>query len=79
MTPPCAGINVTQPPLFQDEYLLGVSLVFHTKGKDKDHDTALDIRVCNEEGVLIAEKTGITGHWTDKTSYLVSLDLKKTH
>ncbi len=77
MTAPCTGINVAQP-FFREEHLLGVSLVFHTKGKDKDHDTALGIRVCNEDGILVAEKTGITGHWIEKTSYLVSLDLKNS-
>ncbi len=74
MTAPCTGINVAQP-FFREEHLLGVSLVFHTKGKDKDHDTALGIRVCNEDGILVAEKTGITGHWIEKTSYLIRIRL----
>lgn len=77
MTALCTGINVTQP-FFRDEHLLGVSLLFHTKGTDKDHDTALDIRVCGEDGILVAERKGISGHWIDKSSYLVSLDLKSS-
>jgi hypothetical protein len=77
MTTPCTGINVTQL-FFQDERLIGVSLIFDTKGKDKDHDTALAIRVCNAEGIVVAERTGITGHWIEKSRYLVSLDLKNS-
>ena len=72
-----SGINVSPRPFGDnDEYVIGVSLRFHTKDNDKDYDTSLDIRLCNKDGVLFAERTGISGHWAEKTSYLVALDLK---
>ena len=72
------GINVSRIPWNDDDYVIGVSMRFHTKAKDKDHDTSLDIRICNEEGILFAEKSGIAGHWAEKTSYLVAFDLKNS-
>jgi len=38
----------------------------------------LDISVLDQEGILVASKKGIGGHWIGKTSYLVSLDIKTT-
>ena len=78
MNPIFSGINVTQPPFFKDPFLVAVSVIIRTLRKDKDHDTLLDISVLDHEGILVAEKRAIGGHWIEKTSYLISLDIKNT-
>jgi hypothetical protein len=59
-----------------EPYVISVSAQFDTTTNDKDHDTLLDVSVFNNTGILIAQKTGIGGHWNDHTSAVVSLDLK---
>jgi hypothetical protein len=53
-----------------------VTATFDTTTNDKDHDTLLDVSVYNNRNVLIAQKTGIGGHWNDHSSNTVTLDLK---
>ena len=55
--------------------LTTVSVQFDTTTNDKDHDTRLDVRVFNNRGTLIAQKTGITGKYEDHSSNSVVLDL----
>jgi hypothetical protein len=52
-----------------------VTAQFDTTTNDKDHDTYLDVQVFNNRGTLIAQKTGIGGHWNDHSSNTVALDL----
>src|SRR5262249_22578285 len=49
---------------------------FDTTTNDKDHDTYLDVSVYNNRGMLIAQLTGIGGHWNDHSTNVVNLDLK---
>ena len=53
-----------------------VTATFDTTTNDKDHDTYLDVSVYNNRNVLIAQKTGIGGHWNDHSTNTVTLDLK---
>ena len=71
--PTYTGVNVADDG---DPHVQSVSATFDTTTNDKDHDTYLDVAVYNNGGVLIADKTGIGGHWNDHTTNVVSLDLK---
>src|SRR5690242_10690703 len=66
------------PPRSGEPYIIGVSATFDTTTNDKDHDTNLDVSVTNNAGVLIAQKTGISGHWNDHSTHVVALDLQNT-
>ena len=73
------GIQVlpsSQKRAKDEPYVSGVSATFDTTTNDKDHDTYLDVSVFNNQGILIAQKTGIGGHWNDHSTHVVSLDLK---
>ena len=59
----------------EDPELTSVVATFDTTTNDKDHDTYLDVHVYNNRGVLIAQKTGIGGHWNDHSTNEVGLDL----
>ena len=63
-------------PKSDDPHLISVSATFDTTTNDKDHDTDLDVNVYNNQGVLLAARTGIGGHWNDHSTHIVSLDLK---
>ena len=58
--------------------VVSVDATFDTTTNDKDHDTYLDVKVYNNRDVLVAEKTGIGGHWNNGTPSTVALDLKNT-
>jgi hypothetical protein len=68
--------NVTNLQKEDDVSIVSVSATFDTTTNDKDHDTYLDISVENNRGVLMANKTGIGGHWNDHSTNQVALDLK---
>jgi len=69
-------VPVGEKRFAEEPYVTSVSAQFDTTTNDKDHDTKLDVSVFNNKGVLIAQKTGIEGHWNDHTSAVVTLDLK---
>jgi len=59
-----------------DPVVTSVTATFDTTTNDKDHDTLLDVAVSNDKGTLIANKTGIGGHWNDHSTNSVVLDVK---
>ena len=71
------GINISNIKKSSDEpFVTAISVTFDTTTNDKDHDTYLDISVFNNKGVILANKSGIGGHWDDHSTNIVSLDLK---
>ena len=70
------GINVTPAPFFGNPHVVAVSVMFHTTSKDKDQDTLLDVMLSQGDGTVIAARSGVAGHWVEKTSHLISLEMK---
>jgi len=70
------AVLLATPILAQDATVSNVSATFDTTTNDKDHDTYLDVTVYNNRGTIIAQKTGIGGHWNDHSTHVVALDLK---
>ena len=73
---PYSGINVTREQ-FVDFYtpILAAAMIFHTKGKDKNLNSILHIQILDFDGAVLAEKSGVAGHWRGQTSYLIPLDI----
>lgn len=63
----------TPPP---DPQLVGAGVRFNTTDNDKDGDTLVDVTVTNQSGTVIADKTGISGHYNNNSSTSVALDLR---
>jgi hypothetical protein len=53
--------------------LVSVVVRFDTTDNDKDDDTVLSVYLKNQAGVVIAQATGITGHWDDWSTNYVNL------
>lgn len=61
-----------------DARVVSVDGVFYTTSNDKDHDTVVDVRVYNNQGVLVAEALGLRGHWNDHSSTPFALALRNS-
>lgn len=55
--------------------LTSVQVTFDTTDNDKDDDTILDVALLTYRGVLMASKSGITGHYNNNSTNTVSLDI----
>jgi hypothetical protein len=60
-----------------DPEVVAMHATFITKTNTKDQDPHLDIKIYNNQNVLVAENTGIPGTWDDNSINSISLDLKK--
>jgi hypothetical protein len=60
-----------------DPEVVALHATFITKSNTKDQDPHLDIKIYNNQKVLVAENDGVTGDWSDKGINSISLDLTK--
>lgn len=58
--------------------VVAMHATFITKTNTKDQEPHLDIKVYNNQNVLVAENKDITGNWSDSSINSISLDLKNT-
>ena len=57
--------------------VVAMHATFITKTNTKDQDPNLDIKIYNNQHVLVAENKGVPGSWGNNSINSISLDLKK--
>jgi hypothetical protein len=57
--------------------VVAMHATFITKTNTKDQDPNLDIKIYNNQHVLVAENKGVPGSWGDNSVNSISLDLTK--
>jgi hypothetical protein len=57
--------------------VVALHATFITKTNTKDQDPNLDIKIYNNQNVLVAENKGIASDWSNNSINSISLDLKK--
>src|SRR5918911_1636878 len=76
-SPPTPPTPTPTPP--PQVTLSSVTANFHTTSNDKDDNTKLDVTFKKNDGTIIADSIGNTGHYNNGTDKPIPLNIHGTH